>query len=48
VGRVEDIGLRSTRLRTVDRTLVTIPNAQFSTLALENLSRRDRIPCAPD
>jgi MscS family membrane protein len=23
---------------------VTIPNAQFSTLALENLSRRDRIP----
>lgn len=45
VGRVEDIGLRSTRLRTVDRdTLVTIPNAQFSTLALENLSRRDRLP----
>jgi MscS family membrane protein len=44
VGTVEDIGLRSTRVRTVDRTLVTIPNAQFSTLALENLSRRDRIP----
>ena len=44
VGTVEDIGLRSTRLRTIDRTLVTIPNAQFSTLALENLSRRDRIP----
>ena len=44
VGRVEDIGLRSTRLRTIDRTLVTIPNAQFSTLALENLTRRDRIP----
>src|SRR5438128_2115729 len=44
VGTVEDIGLRSTRVRTVDRTLVTIPNAQFSTLALENLSQRDRIP----
>jgi MscS family membrane protein len=44
VGTVEDIGLRSTRVRTVDRTLVTIPNAQFSTLPLENLSRRDRIP----
>jgi MscS family membrane protein len=44
VGTVEDIGLRSTRVRTVDRTLVTVPNAQFSTLALENLSRRDRIP----
>jgi MscS family membrane protein len=44
VGTVEDIGLRSTRVRTIDRTVVTIPNAQFSTLALENLSRRDRIP----
>jgi MscS family membrane protein len=44
VGTVEDIGLRSTRIRTVSRTLVTIPNAQFSTLALENLSLRDRIP----
>src|SRR5436309_2476966 len=44
VGTIEDIGLRSTRVRTVDRTLVTIPNAQFSTLALENLSQRDRIP----
>ncbi|HJQ75235.1 MAG TPA: mechanosensitive ion channel family protein [Gaiellaceae bacterium] len=44
VGTVEDIGLRSTRVRTVDRTIVTVPNAQFSTLALENLSRRDRIP----
>jgi MscS family membrane protein len=44
VGTVEDIGLRSTRIRTIDRTLVTVPNAQFSTLALENLSRRDRMP----
>src|SRR5206468_2437134 len=44
VGTVEDIGLRSTRVRTLDRTIVTVPNAQFSTLALENLSRRDRIP----
>ena len=29
-GVVEDIGLRSTRIRTLDRTVVTIPNAQFS------------------
>jgi MscS family membrane protein len=41
---VEDIGLRSTRIRTLDRTVVTIPNAQFSAMPLENLSRRDRIP----
>jgi MscS family membrane protein len=43
LGTVEDIGLRSTRIRTLDRTLVTIPNAQFSTMTLENYSRRDRM-----
>jgi MscS family membrane protein len=46
-GTVEDIGLRSTRIRTPDRTLVTIPNAQFSTMTLENLSRRDRMLFRP-
>jgi MscS family membrane protein len=43
VGTVEDIGLRSTRIRTLDRTLVTIPNSQFSTMTLENYSRRDQM-----
>jgi len=42
-GTVEDIGLRSTRVRTVDRTLVTIPNAEFSCMQIENFSRRDRM-----
>jgi MscS family membrane protein len=42
-GTVEDIGLRSTRIRTNDRTMVTIPNSNFSTMIIENLSRRDRI-----
>ena len=42
-GTVEDIGLRSTRIRTLDRTMVTIPNSQFSTMTLENFSKRDRI-----
>jgi MscS family membrane protein len=42
-GTVEEIGLRSTRIRTPDRTLVTVPNAQFSLMTLENLSRRDKI-----
>lgn len=41
-GTVEDIGLRSTRIRTQDRTVVTIPNSVFSTMTLENFSRRDR------
>lgn len=43
VGTVEDIGLRSTRIRTLERTVVTIPNAQFSTMTLENYTRRDRM-----
>lgn len=43
LGTVEDIGLRSTRLRTLDRTVVTIPNSVFSTMTLENYARRDRI-----
>jgi MscS family membrane protein len=42
-GVVEEIGLRSTRIRTPERTLVTIPNADFAQRELENLSMRDRI-----
>jgi len=41
IGRVEKIGLRSTRLRMREDTLVTIPNAEFSQLQLENLSSRE-------
>ena len=43
VGTVEDIGLRSTRIRTLDRTLVTVPNGSFSTMTLENFDRRDKM-----
>ena len=43
VGTVEDVGLRSTRVRTLDRTVVTIPNSEFSNLQIENFTRRDRI-----
>jgi MscS family membrane protein len=42
LGTVEDIGLRSTRIRTRDRTLVSVPNGQVATLKLENLSARDK------
>jgi MscS family membrane protein len=43
VGTVEDIGLRSTRIRSLDRTLVSIPNSEFSSMVLENFSRRDKV-----
>ena len=42
VGTVEDIGLRSTRIRTLDRTVVTIPNAELSAMPIENFAKRDR------
>ncbi len=43
IGTVEEIGIRSTRVRTLDRTVVTIPNAEFSNLQLENFAQRDRM-----
>jgi MscS family membrane protein len=42
-GVVEDIGLRSTKLRTADRTLVSIPNGTVATATLENYRWRDKI-----
>lgn len=42
LGTVEDIGMRSTRLRTLERTLVTIPNGAMSTARIENYASRDR------
>jgi MscS family membrane protein len=41
-GTVEEIGIRSTRIRTDARTIVTIPNGNFSSLQIENFSARDR------
>ena len=31
------------RIRTPDRTLLTVPNAQFSTMPIENFTRRDKM-----
>src|SRR5216683_7041620 len=42
-GTVMHIGLRSTRLRTPDRTIICVPNSQFSSMALENISGRDKV-----
>jgi len=41
IGTVHEIGLRSTRIRSLERTLVTIPNAEFSQMKLENFAVRD-------
>jgi MscS family membrane protein len=42
-GTIMHIGLRSTRIRTPERTIVSMPNAQFSSIMLENISARDKI-----
>lgn len=41
-GVVEDVGLRSTRIRTFDDTLISVPNADIAAGAVENLSVRAR------
>lgn len=43
LGTVEAIGLRSTRIRTLERTVVSIPNGELAALQIENFARRDRI-----
>jgi len=43
VGTVETIGLRSTRIRTLDRTLISIPNGKLAELRLETFAVRDRL-----
>jgi MscS family membrane protein len=43
VGRVEDIGLRSTRIRTYERGLISVPNGSLATANVENLSARDKM-----
>lgn len=43
VGIVEDISLRSTSIRTIERTVLSIPNGALATMNIENLTRRDKI-----
>ena len=41
-GTVERIGLRSTRIRTIEKTLVTVPNKQMVDSVVDNLSMRNQ------
>lgn len=42
VATVEDVGMRSSKVRTLDRTLLTIPNSSLVNAEIENLANRDR------
>lgn len=46
LGTVERIGLRSTRIRTLDRTLVSFPNGKLAEMRLESYTARDRMRLA--
>ena len=41
-GTVEAVGLRSTRIRTLDRTVISIPNGKLADMRTETVSARDR------
>ena len=43
LGYIEEIGIRSTRIRTLDRTLVAIPNSKLSEMHVENYMEREKI-----
>jgi MscS family membrane protein len=41
-GTVDRVGLRSTRIRTLDRTILSVPNGQIATVNIETISDRDK------
>ena len=43
LGTIEEIGVRSTRIRTLDHTVISIPNANFSNMEIDNITARERI-----
>ncbi|MDJ0852879.1 MAG: mechanosensitive ion channel family protein [Myxococcota bacterium] len=43
LGTVEEIGLRCTRVRTLDDTVLTVPNGDFAKLHVDNFAERRKI-----
>jgi MscS family membrane protein len=41
LGTLESIGLRSSRIRTLERTVVTVPNTDLAAMQIENFAERD-------
>jgi len=42
LGTVEEIGIRNTRVRTLDHTVISIPNSQFASMQIDNFSKREK------
>lgn len=47
LGVVEEIGLRATRIRTLDRSVIYVANAKFIDMNIENYSEREKIAFKP-
>jgi MscS family membrane protein len=43
IGTVEAIGLRSTRIRTLDRTIISMPNGKLADMRVESIAACDRL-----
>ena len=48
LGSIEEIGLRTTRIRTLSDTLVSVPNCIIAHGAIENFSKREKMLYHPD
>jgi MscS family membrane protein len=48
LGKVEEIGLRTTRIRTLNNTLVSVPNCLIAHGAIENYSAREKMLYHPE
>jgi MscS family membrane protein len=48
LGRIEEIGLRTTRIRTLNDTLVSVPNCIIAHGSIENYSAREKMLYHPD
>jgi MscS family membrane protein len=46
-GTIEEIGLRTTRVRTLANTLIAVPNARLATEPIDNISAREKILYRP-
>jgi len=47
LGTIEEIGLRATRVRTLDNTVVTVPNGEFVNLHIDNFTQRKKMLYRP-
>ena len=47
LGVVEEIGLRATRIRTIDRSVIYVANAKFIDMNIENFSEREKVAYKP-